>query len=348
MHGLDEAAQAARLNGRRHHRRRRGRPHRGARDSSPGRRLPRARVRIGARDQAARRRHQPAAALRPRAHRPRRGGWLAQRGRGAEGVRLVHAPRPADPHRALRPARGLCLSALFDPSRRSADGAVRGGEGAARAGLRRHGASLHRRRGGRRHAAFRRPAFAQGRSRDRRRRHQFGHPQAVLPQRGAAGVLEGEHLARRDAPQALPLGRHHLPRRRHLHHPQGGDLPDPQRHRRQGHAARQLGGRGVHAGAGAGRLEQARAAGRLSSSLRRLALRLARRRQADEGLGIPAHLSDGRPRSDPALDLRAREPARRCRAPDVSARRQRRRAGDPGCGRICTASEARRRSAQSL
>ena len=67
------------------------------------------------------------------------------------------------------------------------------------------------------------------------------------------------------------------------------------------------------------------------AALRGLALRLARRRRADPLDRDRARLSDGRPGSAAALELRPRHPARRRRAPDVSARLERRRPGDPRC-----------------
>ena len=130
------------------------------------------------------------------------------------------------------------------------------------------------------------------------------------------------------AAQAFPHRREHGPRRLALGR-QDGRLPDPQRHRRPRHPARELGRRARRRGAGAARLERERPARRFLRRVPRLALRLARRRRADREHRDRARLPDGRPGPAAALELRPHHAARRRRAPDGAARLERRRPGDP-------------------
>ena len=101
-------------------------------------------------------------------------------------------------------------------------------------------------------------------------------------------------------------------------------------------------------GGGAGRLEQARPAGGLLPDLSGLDIRLDGCAGADPRRRPDPVLSDGRPRSAAALELRARDAARRRRASDVSAGRQRRRAGDPRCRDPRAAVQERARSGRGV
>jgi 2-polyprenyl-6-methoxyphenol hydroxylase-like FAD-dependent oxidoreductase len=103
------------------------------------------------------------------------------------------------------------------------------------------------------------------------------HPSEGPPRWSGVNMWRGVTDAR-----AVPERRDHGPGRL-ADGRQDGDLSDPQRCRRPGPPARQLGRRAGGEGAGRARLERPRPARRLLRRVRRLALRLARRRRADRG-----------------------------------------------------------------
>ena len=225
------------------------------------------------------------------------------------------------------------MAAFLDPSRRPAPGPARRRAGAAWSGKLHHRASLRRRRAGRcaRDGALCRPgqhrvAAAARRCGGRLRRHPFGGAGAVLSGRRPVRLSRHQYVARRDPAAALSHRAEHRPHRSAAFDPH--HLSDPRQRRRCRQPAGQLGGGDRARRGGAGRLEQARAARGLLPDLSGLGLRLARRADHDPQRGCDLFLPDGRSRPGRALELRAGDAARRRRASDVPAGRQRRRAGD--------------------
>src|SRR6266851_309256 len=176
----------------------------------------------------------------------------------------------------------------------------------------------------------------------RLRRHPFGAAQAALPRRGRADLFRRQHVARRDALAADPVGRGDDPRR--LVHPrEDRALSDPQRYRCGRPSACQLGGGDRDAQIRALELEpdgEARGFHRADGGL---AFRLARRAGIPPPLRSRAGISHGRQGPAAALELRPHQPARRCGAPDVSARLERCGPGNPRCARARRLPRRRRR-----
>ncbi len=214
---------------------------------------------------------------------------LAQVAIDDHGGDLLQPLRPADLSGAARPRAPATTHPQFSIHRGDLQqvllDAVR-----ARAGRDRllTGPALRRRRTGRgrRHACIfrragrRRPLHRARPRRDRLRRHPLRDPQAVLPGRRRAALFRRQHVARRDALAADPVGREHGARRL-AGARQDGDLSDPRRRRRRRAAARQLGRRDRDArtiasatGTGPAQLDD------FIARLRRLAFRLARRARA--------------------------------------------------------------------
>ena len=308
-------------------------------DAAP-RRHPLPRLRGGAGDQAARRRHQPPAA-RDRASSRELGlepalarvAVTTQRGGVLQPLRPAHLPRAARPPRRLRRTRSSrstaatcrrccstpCASALgADRIRHRLDAASR----VEQDDERRHGAFPRRRRRGPAAAARRASSIACDGIHSAMRKQ-------LYPGRGPAALFGRQHVARRHALAADPVRREHGARRL-ARDRQDGDLPDPRRRRRRGPPARQLGRRDRDAAPP--RSATGTAPGRLEDFIRAFAdwhfdwldvpaLIRARRR----GARIP----DGRPGPAAALELRPRHAARRRGAPDGAARLERRRPGDP-------------------
>ena len=294
---------------------------------------------------AGRRRHQHPAARVARTVRARARGGAGQGGRHTREYcffnrfgRYIYS----EPAGACR----LRRAAVLHPSRRSADGAARGFRRARRRRRRDRRLACTRVDAATGDRAFRgsRTAGSCRRSAARRialRGHPFGRAQATLSRRRAAEILRHQHVARRHALAADSVGREHDARRlappaKMVH------LPDPQRDRRAKAASSSTG--------------CARSRRRITSSA--TGTRPGRLEDfigaiADwhfDWLDVPqfirsadAHprISDGRPGSAAALELRPRDAAGRRRASDVSARLQRRGAGDPRCPR------ARRRAGRA-
>ena len=152
-------ARQARIDGRRHCRRRHRRVDAGARAPRLRPRRPHPGVRGGARDPPARRRHQSRAACGQGAERAGAAGGAGGGRLPAAGLRVLHPPRPAGLSRAVGHGGRPPVAALLDPPRRPAPGAARRGARAARRRQLHHRPSLRRRRAerGARHRALRRP-----------------------------------------------------------------------------------------------------------------------------------------------------------------------------------------------
>ena len=218
-------------------------------------------------------------------------------------------------------------------------GAARRGAASASAPTeRRHRPRLRRRRGSagadRVRAALARP---RGRSRSARSRPPSSSPatastrraQAALSRRGTAALLGRQHVARRRRARAVPERRDDGPRRLALGR-QDGDLSDPQRHRRRAARSSSTGSPSSNAPSRCGATGTRAAASTTSSRAFEdwhfdwLDVAALIRSDRDR-----ARLPDGRPGPAAALELRPRHAARRRGAPDVSARLERCRPGDP-------------------
>ena len=248
---------------------------------------------------------------------------------------LLQPLRPARPQRAARPRRRLRPPAILHPPRRPARDPAPRGAGAAGRGAHPARPPPPRRRAGRggRHPPLRRrrgrraaPPPMQRRRRRRLRRHPLRPAPATPPGGGRAEIHRLQHVARRLALAADPDRRHHGPRRL-ARHRQDGALPHPQRDRRRGPPAPQLGLRDRER-----RPTAAAATGTCPAASADVLPHVAEwrfpwldvpamLRASQTGAGIP----DGGPGPAAALDLRPPDPARRRRAPDGAARLQRRR-----------------------
>ena len=134
-------------NGRRHRRRRHRRADARPAPASGRHSLPHLRGRAG--DQAARRRHQSAAACQQGTDRARPAGCARQGRDHHHQDRLLQPLRPVDLQRPVRALRRLRMADVLDPPRRPADGAARGVHRARRRRSRRDQPPLHRSRAGR-------------------------------------------------------------------------------------------------------------------------------------------------------------------------------------------------------
>ena len=189
-----------------HHRRRRHRRAGDGADAAPDRRALH-RVRGGARDAPARRRHQPAAQCRARALRPRhhRGRSRPRRPAG-QGMGAGRAQRQRHLFRAARAARRLQLAAIRGASRPAStcccyDKVVeRIGPDAVRLGSRVTGYRKNADGGVTRARRARRRLDLRGarRAADRRRRHPLGGARADAPRPAADPLGRRDHVARHD------------------------------------------------------------------------------------------------------------------------------------------------------
>ena len=319
-------------------------------------RLPR--VRGGAGDPAARRRHQRAAA-RERASSarlgleaeldPRRGaharGGVLQPLRPADLPRAARAATPATTRRSSRSTAPTCSACCSMRVRRRASARI----GCAPAGAasrstqdarrRRPRTSRIRARRGARDAARRSVIGCDGIHSVMRRQL---HPGRRRPPR-YSGVNMWRGVTRW---QPFLSGATHGPRRL-ARRRQDGDLPDPRTTSTATAASSSTGWPRSRRRSTAQRDWNApRRARRLHRRVRRLALRLARRAGDDPRRRLDPRVPDGRPGPAAVLDAGPRHAARRRGASDGAARLERRRAGDPRCAlRSPTLLAARRRSA---
>ena len=180
------------------------------------------------------------------------------------------------------------------------------------------------------------------------RRHPFGDAQAALSGRRAAEIFRHQHVARRDALEADPVRRQHGAHRL-AQAGEAADLSDPRRDRRRRPATRQLGGRYRDAGdirsaTGTGRGELEDFIGVASTT------GISTGSTCRDSSAAPTRSSNIRwsirTRCRAGASGRA-DAARRRGAPDVSARRQRRGAGDPRCRALTDALRGRSRSGRS-
>ena len=172
-------------------------------------------------------------------------------------------------------------------------------------------------------------ARGRGDAGDRLRRHPLGDSPPAPSRRRPAALVGRQHVARRHDARAVPERRDHGPGRL-ADGRQDGDLSDPQRRRRRRAASSSTGSPSSRRRRRCERDWNAR--GRLGDFFAAFAdwhfdwLDVAALIERDRDR---ARLSDGRPGSAAALELRPRHPARRRRASDGAARLERRRPGDP-------------------
>ena len=218
-----------------------------------------------------------------------------------------------------------------------------------------HRASLRRRRAERRAASPRASPLRDGtalppqrrRRADRLRRHPFGGARAVLSRRRPVRLSRLQPVARHDAAEAVPDRRQHRPHRRAAFD-----------HASSIRCATTSTRTATSSSTGSARSSATVAVpvdwnkpGRLEDFFPTY------QDWTFDWMDVPALirgadadpvLSDGRPRSAAALELRARDAAGRRRASDVSAGRQRRRAGDPRRRNPGAAAQERARSGRGV